>query len=93
MTRVPRSRPGFYEEEAERKQIAKREYKITTASRAAIESFDVDNLCNFLASTGNISEDGVQNFRKNLIRGSTLSSTLTRSKGAATFRREKQFRN
>ena len=42
------------------------------ATKAAIEHFDVEELYEFLASTGTVSEDGLQNMRKNLISGSTF---------------------
>ena len=42
------------------------------ATKAAIEDFDVEELCDFVASTGNVSEGGLQNFQKNLICGSTF---------------------
>ena len=37
-----------------------------------MEEFDTDELCDFLGSTGNVSEEGVQNFKTNLISGSTF---------------------
>ena len=40
------------------------------ATIAAIEDFDVEELCDFLASSGDISEDGINNFRTNRIGGS-----------------------
>ena len=42
------------------------------ATKAVLEDFDVDELCDFLSSSGEISEDAVDKFRYNRISGSTF---------------------
>ena len=42
------------------------------ATRAAIEDFGTEELCDFLSTSGDISEDGINNFRTNRISGSTV---------------------
>ena len=42
------------------------------ATKATVEEFDVEQLCDFLSSSGDISEDAVDKFRSNQISGSTF---------------------
>ena len=42
------------------------------ATRTAIKDFNTEELCEFLKSTGNISDEVIENFRTNLITGSTF---------------------
>lgn len=42
------------------------------ATRAALEDFGIEELCDFLSSSGKLSEDTIEKFRYNRISGSTF---------------------
>ena len=42
------------------------------ATTAEIKQFDIEMLCEFLGSSGELSEDVISNFRKNSINGDTF---------------------
>ena len=42
------------------------------ATKATVEEFDVEELCDFLLSSGDVSEDAVDRFRSKRISGSTF---------------------
>jgi len=42
------------------------------ATRAALEGFGIEELCDFLSSSGKLSEDTIEKFRYNRISGSTF---------------------
>ena len=45
---------------------------LNMATRKDIEDFNTEELCDFLSSTADISEDGVKNFQTHLISGRTF---------------------
>lgn len=42
------------------------------STKATVEEFDVEELCEFLSSSGDVSEDAVEKFRSNRISGLTF---------------------